>query len=269
MGNDLILELAGCVEKNDPAALVTVTASNGSSPAKTGAMMLVHGDGSTTGTVGGGSLELSVIKESLAAIMDREDRELSFTLSKDSPLAMSCGGKVNLFVKVFLPALRLLVVGGGHVGLGLYNQARLQGFHVIVFDNRKDFVTSERFPQAELVISDDISAALQDYAPGRDCYITIATSTHESDTLCLAAVVNFPTAYIGMIGSTRKIKGALQYLEEKGVSREKLDTLFTPMGLNVATIQPKEIAVSIMAEILLVKNNGSAKHMREVKRVDY
>jgi xanthine dehydrogenase accessory factor len=268
MEKKLIFELARCLENNEHAALVTVTDSNGSSPAKTGAMMLVRGDGSTVGTVGGGSLEHTTIEESLDCLKKVTNRELNYTLSQDSVLAMSCGGEVRLFVKVFQPDINLLVVGGGHIGFELYVLAKLQGFHVVVFDDRKDFVTKERFPEAELVISDDIPAALEKYALSENCYIAIATSTHETDKLCLAAVANSPAPYIGMIGSTRKIKGTLQYLQEVGVTKEKIDKLFTPMGLNIATIKPKEIAVSILSEILLVKNSGSAEHMRKVKRID-
>jgi len=92
---------------------------------------------------------------------------------------------------------------------------------------------------------------------------------HATDEHALEAVIGSEAGYIGMIGSSSKIKEIYHHLLDRGVSREKLDAVYAPMGLNIATVKPKEIALSIMGEILLVKNNGSTEHMRTVKNISY
>ncbi len=270
MAEQIVIEtLSGCLQENEPVALVSIIGSSGSSPGKKGAIMLVKSDGEICGTVGGGNLEHTAITEALSCIESGKSRELRYTLNANGELGMTCGGEVRLFIKVFGSQPKLVVVGGGHIGLELYKIGVHQGFQTVIFDNRPELTTEHRFPGAQLFVSVDIPAALMEYSLTSDCYVAIATSSHETDRLSLEAVAESDAAYIGMVGSIKKIAGTLNYLLSKGVSREKIDRLYTPMGLNIASIQPKEIALSIMSEILLVKNNGSPEHMRRVKRIKY
>lgn len=266
MEKTVVEKLAQKVSAGEGAALVTVIGNSGSSPAKCGAMMLVEGNGATWGTVGGGSLEHTVRAQALEFLAAGKSGEVSHTLSADGPLAMSCGGKVSCFIKVFASRPRLLVVGGGHVGMELYKLGLLQEYHVEIIDDRADFVTAARFPSAS-VTNGDPAEVLGNMEIDSNCFIAIATHSHELDKMALAAVAASDAAYIGMIGSSRKIKNSLAYLTEQGIPEEKQEKLFMPMGLNVATIQPKEIAVAIMSEILLVKNGGTPSHMRDVKKM--
>jgi xanthine dehydrogenase accessory factor len=142
-----------------------------------------------------------------------------------------------------------------------------QGFRVVVLDDRAEMVTEERFPVAKRLVNKDLSQALIEYPIGSGCYVTIASRSHETDRVALEAVVNADASYVGMIGSRKKIKNTLQYLLDQGFPREKLESVYAPMGLDIASVQPKEIAVSIMSEILLVKNSGSLQHMRTVKNI--
>ncbi len=114
-----------------------------------------------------------------------------------------------------------------------------------------------------------MAKTMADYPITKDCYITIATRAHETDGQVLEAVIKSDAGYIGMIGSSQKIKEIFQLLLKQGVSREAINRVFAPMGLNIATVKPKEIALSIFSEILLVKNGGSAEHMRGVKNISY
>lgn len=259
--------LAKEMEEGRSVALVSVTGCSGSSPAKCGAMMLVGFNGIICGTVGGGSLEQMAENDAKASLVEGESRSAQYTLSEESDLNMSCGGVVTIFIKVFQASPRLIIVGGGHVGIELYKLALLQGYSVEVVDSREAIATAERFPEAVKIHCGDPAEVLQGLSFDTNSYITIATHSHSLDRMALAAVVESAAGYVGMIGSTRKIKGTLEYLKSKGVSRSAIEKLYTPMGLNVATIAPREIAVSIMAEILLVKNNGTAKHMRDVKKI--
>jgi len=267
MEGKVVETLAAEVASGSSVALVSVISNSGSSPAKCGAVMLVNGSGLLCGTVGGGALEQRATTEAMECLRCGESRQVEYTLSEDSQLKMSCGGRVQLFIKVFSVKPRLIIAGGGHVGLELYKLGVLQGYRVEIFDDREGIATEERFPQAAQVVCGDPAEMLKEHKIDKNCSITITTHSHDLDRLTLAAVAGSGAGYIGMIGSTRKIKKTRDYLFEQGISKETIDSFYTPMGLNVATIAPKEIAVAIMAEILLVKNNGSAEHMRVVKKI--
>ena len=255
------------VAAGEPVALVSVISNSGSSPAKCGAIMLVNSFGVMCGTVGGGSLELKVIADAQECIRLGRSREVEYSLTESGGLAMSCGGKVQVFIKVFSAQPRLVIIGGGHVGMELYKLGLLQGYRIEIFDDRDTIATTERFPEAAEVVCGDPVSGLKGYPLDSNSFVTIATHSHDLDRNVLAAVAESGAAYVGMIGSTKKIKKTIAYLLEQGVSREIIEKLYMPMGLNVATIQPKEIAVSIISEILLVKNGGSPEHMRAVKKI--
>ncbi len=269
METQVLLTLTESIHNNEPVALVTVIANTGSSPGKTGAMMAVRSDGSSSGTVGGGNLEYQAINAALGCIAEGVSKEVRYALNASSDLGMTCGGELRLFIKVFQQQPRLLVIGGGHIGIEVYHLGVHQGFRVTIVDDRPEMLTKERFPLAECILAEDLVSTLTDYPINASCYITIATRSHSSDRQALEAVVNSDAAYIGMIGSRNKITNAMHYLLEQGVSRDKLEAVFAPMGLNIASVQPKEIAVSIISEILLVKNNGSLEHMRTVKNITF
>ncbi len=249
-----------------PAALVTVIATSGSAPAKPGALMVVEADGTTTGTVGGGSFEHKLTAEAVSSIAGGKDRELTYNLASDKELGMICGGTVRTFIRVFHTAPKLVIVGAGHIGLELYRLALLQGFQTVVFDIRPELASRERFPQAERFVVDDLAAALRDYPITPDCYITIAASTHEADQLALEAVISREAAYTGMIGSSSKIKKIFRYLLDHATPRAAIEKVYAPMGLNIASVKPPEIALAIFSEILLVKNSGTPESMRRVKK---
>jgi xanthine dehydrogenase accessory factor len=262
----VINALSECIRTDKPAALVTVVATTGSAPGKPSALMVVLGDGSTIGTVGGGSLENKITTEAVQCIGFGKSKEVSYDLRADAELGMSCGGSVRAFISVFKAAPQLIIIGAGHIGLELYKIGRLQGFQVIVFDDRPELASEERFPGAKRIVVDDLATSLKKYAIHADCYVTIATSSHETDQLVLEAVVESEASYIGMIGSSNKIRKIFEYLLAQEIAREKIEQVFAPMGLNIASIRPAEIAVSIIGEILLVKNNGSPEHMRAAKK---
>lgn len=262
----IIAALGQALEDARPAALVTVVASAGSVPGKPGAQMVVLADGETIGTVGGGSLEHKITLEARQCIDQGKSKEVSYDLQVDTELAMSCGGSLRAFIKVFQAASQLIIVGSGHIGHELYKIGRLQGFQVVVIDNRPELTSEGRFPEARRLITEDLPATLREYKLHSDCYVTIATASHDTDRLALEAVIHADAAYIGMIGSSKKIRQIFSYLQSQGIAREKIEQIFAPMGLNIASIRPEEIALAIIGEILLVKNSGSPEHMRTIKK---
>lgn len=262
----ILNRLSDCLKNEQPVALVTVIATTGSAPGKPGAMMVVEEDGTTTGTVGGGNLEHQITAEALASIRLGQNKEVHYDLSTNKELAMVCGGTVRAFIKYFEAAPKLIIVGAGHIGMELYNLAMLQGFRVVVVDIRQELASAERFPQATRLVGDDIAAALKNYPINSDCYVTIATASHDLDQYALEAVVESDARYIGMIGSTAKIRKIFKYLLAQNISLSEIEKVYAPMGLNIASIRPREIALAIFSEILLVKNNGSRESMRQIKK---
>lgn len=269
MDIEILHTLNRCIETNEPVALVTVIANTGSSPGKAGAMMTVRCNKTICGTIGGGNLEFQAIDEAIGCLASGESKEVSYALKPGGELGMSCGGELRIFIRVFKAQPQLIIVGGGHIGLELYQLALHQGFQVTIIDDREEILSPQRFPRATRVVSPDIATTLQELIISPASYITIASRSHETDRQALEAVVNSEASYIGMIGSRNKIRLTFRHLIESGVSRENVAAVYAPMGLNIASIAPKEIAVSIISEILLVKNSGSPQHMRTVKDIDY
>ena len=267
MEKTVIDTLAHCLESNEPAALVSVTSKSGSGPGKTGAMMLVPQSGETCGTVGGGSLEYQAISEARTCLAKGIHKEVSYQLTADSELKMSCGGKVKMFIKSFLPQPELLIVGAGHIGKELYGLALHVGFRPVIFDDRLEFNTAEIFPFAKRIVHTDVVSALKEYPISQKSYIAIVTPSHETDRLALIAVFDSDAIYKGMIGSSKKVKDTLNALRENGATEEQVNEIYAPMGLNIASVRPAEIALSIMSEMLMVKNSGSLDHMRTIKKL--
>jgi len=245
-------------------AMAVVTLSAGSSPADLGDMMIVLDDGQTEGSVGGGALEHTVIKEALKCISDGVCKEFSYSLEKGGDLEMTCGGDVRVFIKVFNRKKKLVVVGGGHIGLELYKLGLAYGFSVTVVDDREEFASKLRFPEATQVVCGDISKSISQLNIDSSSYIAIATRSHQCDEDALRSVVGSDAAYIGMIGSRKKVAHIMNNLLND-FDIDVLSKVYAPMGLDIASEKTGEIALSIMSEIMLVKNNGSAEHMRNLK----
>lgn len=267
MEAEIIEVLAARVRGNESFALVTVIEATGSTPAKSGAMMVVAGDGRVAGTVGGGSLEYQVVEETGCCLRSGMNKEMVYNLTDKNSAGAHCTTQVRLFIRIFQPYPCLVIAGAGHIGTELYKLGIHQGYQVVIFDHRAEFAGKEKFPGAEVILAEDLPAAFKDYPLRNNCFITIATSSHETDRDILGAVITADVPYIGMIGSKNKIDRIFQQLLARGINEERLASVYAPMGLNIASIEPKEIALSIMSEILLVKNNGSGEHMRTIKNV--
>jgi len=253
-------KISEALKKNIPSALVTVIDHAGSTPGKQGSVMAVLANGETNGTVGGGSLEHSVVQQSIQAIRDNVSKEINFDLTDDG---MMCGGKVRIYIKVFAPAERLIICGGGHIGQKLYQLGVIQGFSVSIIDDRAEFANRANFPDASDVVHGDVYAVLTEMNIDESCYIAIATRSHETDQQALKAVAETRASYIGMIGSKRKVKTLIDNLKAEGISEQSLNNVYAPMGLDIATVKTEEIALSIISEIMLVKNNGQLRHMKD------
>jgi xanthine dehydrogenase accessory factor len=259
---DILSELSNFHRKNIPVTLVTVVASKGSTPRHPGAKMIVKGDGSIIGTIGGANLEFLASKEALTALEDGKTRKVTYLLYEDNvtiagekqPTGMICGGEVELFFEPLVGAPILYLFGAGHVAKPTAHIAALCGFTVRVFDQRAEMATKDRFPEAGELIVDDLTVASQKIEPVEDSYAVIVTAGHDTDYAVLKNVLKKPFYYIGVICSRRKKKILLEKLAQEGFSEEIITKIHTPIGLDIGSETPEEIAVSIVAELIKVKN---------------
>ena len=270
MEGKILKAVSSAVEKGIETAVVTVLEVKGSSPGKEGSMMAVFSDGSILGTVGGGALEYEFIQEALKAIKENKSCEKSFELTEKGSLHMKCGGFVRAYIKVFAKREKLLIMGGGHLGAELYTLGKFLNKYVVVFDDREEFANRERFSEADEIIFGKMKETVKNYSVDENSYIIIVTRGHENDKECLKAILDKKVSpkYIGMVGSRGKVLSTYKELLDEGYSKEELKKIYSPIGLDISSSEPKEIALGIMAEITAVKNQKTGEHMRDVRKID-
>jgi len=160
----------------------------------------------------------------------------------------------------------LLIVGAGHVGKALAIIGDMCGFSVEVIDDRPEYANAERFPEADRITCGRFDEVLDGYPIDRNTYVVCVTRGHKHDETSLRLVAPSAAAYVGMIGSKRRVGAVLRHLVEDGIDPGVVERVHTPIGLDIGAETPEEIAVSIMAEIIRARRGGSALSMREVNR---
>jgi xanthine dehydrogenase accessory factor len=246
------------IQTNSKLAIATVINTSGSTPREIGAKMIILPDGTTLGTVGGGKLEYLVTQDAIKAIQEGSSgiKEYDLKPEDSSGIGMECGGKVSIFIEVISKGQKLLILGGGHIGQELYRMATFAGFSVIVVDERTEFASKDRFPKAEQILNCSVDDPKVAELVVKNTYIVVITHEHKQDKLAVKSLIDLDHKYLGMIGSKRKVKIILEALEKEGIPKEKVKNIYTPIGLDINAKTPAEIAVSILAEIIFIKNTG-------------
>jgi len=264
---EIFLEIGASLERGEAVALATVVRTRGSTPREVGAKMLVRSDGSTLGTVGGGVLEAAIIKAALEALEKGEPRLIQYGLRADKREGDYgvCGGDMDVFIDVIKPRPLLLLVGGGHVAKPLAKMAHMAGFRIAVLDDREEYANPQRFPDAAQILVGDLKGELERFPLTPETYVVIATRSHETDAEALGAVLDSPAAYIGLLGSRRKVSFIFRALRERGASDEALARVHAPIGLDIGAQTPEEIAVSILAEMVMRRRGGEGKPLSKGK----
>lgn len=262
---DLYAELLKRVERGETVAMVTVMETNGSVPGKAGFKMLVDSSGLTLGTVGGGLIEATVTRDALAAIRENKSRICNYKLDRDKAggIGMVCGGEASVFIDVITTPETLLIVGAGHIAQPLAAMGAILGFKVVVVDDREDFCNGERFPGAARCLVGAIGELLAAAEITRNTYVVIITRGHAFDRLALEKTVDSDAAYLGMIGSKKKVRLVFQELQQKGITESKLAHVYAPVGMEIGAQTAEEIAVSILAQIIAHKYGKGKKQVEE------
>jgi xanthine dehydrogenase accessory factor len=237
------------IRRGKPAAMVTVIDARGSTPRGVGAKMLVHADGRAVGTVGGGDVEACAVEGAQAALTEGRPRQARCRARDE-------GGEVRLFIEVLTPRPTLLILGGGHIGQAVAELGDFLGYRVAVVDEREGLVTLERFPATVQRLTGDYAQQVSEFLLSERTYLVIVTPHQNEDEQILAALVDRPVAYVGMIGSSRRTAHTFEQARALGVPDSLLERIHTPVGLDIGAETPREIAVSIISEIIAVRRRA-------------
>jgi len=264
---DVLQEALQAQRGGEAAALVTVVATEGSTPQKAGARMLVHADGRLVGTIGGGCVEAEMIRRARAAIQRRAPELAGYDLTPDQAGedGLVCGGRMQVFIEPLESEPTLCLFGAGHVAQPLARFASAAGFRVEVLDDRVKFANPERFPDADLIVVEPFLEGASRLTLGRSSYAVVVTRGHRGDADALQTVLGRELPFVGLLGSRPKLVHVLRELEDRGVPREQLSCVRCPVGVEIGAQTPEEIAVSILAELIAVRRGVEAEAVRPMR----
>ena len=252
------------IEENVPFVIAEVIATKGSAPRKRDAILLMNFEEKTWGTVGGGLLEAETERYCREQLKTKEPlRTYEFILDEqatgEGALAMGCGGDATIqiryvdpqnpgnFVEDFKSSSQAYLFGGGHVALALDPVLRHIDFETTIIDDREDYANAERFPASRTIVCENFDHCFDEIEPDEDSFLIIVTRGHRGDLQVLRQALRKPHAYLGMIGSRRKNSILFEELLKEGFTQEELDRVYAPIGREIKSETPEEIAISIAA----------------------
>ena len=240
------------IHSGKPAALCIVVSTKGSTPLKAGAKMIVWETGKIFGTVGGGPVEKAVMDNAIEIIRKKAPQLFLHDLKKDH--AMCCGGFMEIYIEPLMRTNKLFMFGGGHVGKAVVKHAMDLGFDVTVIDSREDVFDDWTVSGYRKAIG-DFPKILPTLPYDESTYIVIATLDHPTDNEVLGFCLKKPHYYLGMIGSKNKVSRTRENFTKEGIAtKEELDRVDMPIGIDINAVTADEIAVSIVAKLIMEKN---------------
>jgi xanthine dehydrogenase accessory factor len=256
MSSEILYKALEASQKGQNYAFATIVeATVKGTPRKTGAKMIVFEDGTTYGTIGGGRNEKAAIAECLKAIRHQKPAAVTYDYFGREGESV-CGGRMKVFIEPFRSEDELIICGAGHIALPLSALGKILGFKVTVIDDRKEFANKSRFPHVDKVIKGPHAVELAKIALKPNTYVVIVTQGNEYDFECLRAAIKSMAAYVGVISSRPKKVKFFGRLRKMGVEEKYLKQVHIPMGLDIGAQTPEEIAVSIMSEMIALKNKS-------------
>jgi len=253
-------EIAALLESGRRGALATVIGATGSTPGKEAAKMLVRDDGTTFGTIGGGCTEADVWALAREAIDLDQPLRRAFKLTPKTAAedGLACGGTVEIFIEPLgCPVAHIF--GAGHIARQLVPLAQNVGIDCVVVDDRDQFANRDHFPSARDVVVCDFESCFDRLTITPSSYIVIVTRGHRYDQCVLARAVRTDASYVGLIGSKAKIGRIFKSLSDAGVPRARLAEVRAPIGIDIGSRTPEEIAVSIVAELVAHRRRAHLK----------
>lgn len=264
----LLETLLAAQNNNEPVALAVVIRAQGSVPRHVGAKMLVYADGRALGTIGGGEMESRVVAAAHEALRDGRPRLVPYSLvdpQRGDPGV--CGGSVEIYVEPYNTPNTLLVLGCGHVGRALATLGHWLGFRVVAWDDRPELATRDNVPDADVWLSGPPAELPGAVTIDARTYLALVTRNVNLDRQLLPLLLDTPAAYIGVMGSRRRWEETRRLLLAEGQPADKLPRVVSPIGLELNAESPNEIAVSIMAQIIMTQRGGDGQSIDSNKRI--
>jgi xanthine dehydrogenase accessory factor len=257
--------LAQLEKEGKSVALAIIVQARGAVPRHQTTKMLIFSDGSIEGTIGGGEVENLIIHEGCQALNDGKPKMLHYNFndpSRGDPGV--CGGEMDVYIEPILPKATLLIYGMGHVGQAIAHLGKWLDFRIIACDDRADYASEDKIPDVDQRIQCELADLTKQTEINDQTYIILATRGVDVDAAGLPAILNSPAAYIGVIGSRRRWEVTAQKLQDSGIPKNDILRINSPMGLEIHAETPEEIALSILAEIVMIRRGGTGEKMAHV-----
>ena len=240
---DVFDEIQRLRQLGQKAALATVVRIPGAGSSFRTSKLLIREDGSRLGSIGNDAIEGAVWAAAQCVIREERSRIMKFE-------------SAEIFIEPILPVPRIIIFGAGHIAIQVSKIATIAGFRSTVVDDRPEFANRERFPEAENIICGTLQEAAAQFHVDDNTYVIIVTRDNQEDKRVLRWAVQTDARYIGMIGGRAKIESVTAELEREGISRERLERVNMPIGLDIGAVLPEEIAVAIVAEVIHSRREG-------------
>lgn len=251
---ELFRKIIELLSEGKTVALCTIIGKIGSGPRDIGAKMIVYDDGKTMGSIGGGQLERIIVKEALKAIKENKSREITLSLGSGEGIetGLICGGSIKIFIDILNPKPRLIIIGSGNIAKPLAEIANIIGFNIVIVDDNTETATKDRFPMASKIIVNQLKKGIEELDIKDEDFIAIIHGDVEKEYEVLKKILKTKVKYLGLLGSKRKSFEIKKRLIEEGYSKEDVEKIHSPIGLDIGAETPEEIAVSIIAELIAV-----------------
>jgi xanthine dehydrogenase accessory factor len=250
-------EIDGAYEGGAPVALASLIKPSPGLETMIGAKLFIRENGQIEGSLGDAGLDHDAIKRAGQLMVHGRNQ---YVITDEG---------AEYFIEAYTTPPQLVVCGGGHVSKALTPLAKNLGFRVFVTDDREEFANPERFPEADIVLAKRPEEALRELPINPNTFIIIATRGHRFDNVATEAAARTSARYVGLLGSKRKIILIYEDLMRNGVPIERIRELRSPVGLDINARTPEEIAVSIVAEMLMFRLGGTGSVMKlEDWRID-
>jgi xanthine dehydrogenase accessory factor len=249
---DLYEEIVRCRQEGKPAALATVIKTEGSVPREAGSKMLVFPDGSIIDSIGGATAEAQAIEDAKHVIQTGKPQITKYDLNDPAGKTtdMICGGRMEVFIEPLVSSPTLTIFGAGHVAKSLADMANLLGWGVVVYDDRPEWANKDRFPYARHIQVGDFAELAANWQSPSPSFVVIVTHSHRTDEAVLKATLQKSWDYLGMIASRKKRAEIFDRVRAEIADPKLLEKVSSPIGLEIGSETPAEIAVSIVAEII-------------------
>ena len=247
-------------------AMLTVVEVEGTSAFQVGKKMLLCEDGRSFGTIGGGTTEADALNDAAEAIKGRKSYLKKYIHScGDEAPGLGCHFQISLFIEIINPKLQFVVCGGGHVGGAALKLAKHLNFETILIDSRPADQLENATPHADrLIINESFEDAVKNAGFSEEAYYLCSASSHTLDKSALKGILAKPFSYVGMLGNSKKKIEMFRQLESDGFSKELLEQVHTPVGLDICDMSPEEVAFSILSEVLMIKNGGTGRSRKDI-----